>query len=72
MLESYQHLSMEELVDILAQKTGRVTQLMAEKNFNEEYKENKNAIQEILAEIKLRKEASIKGDQQSTQQTSIS
>ena len=46
----------EELVDILAQKTGRFTQLLVYKDFGNEYRECKEAIQQILAEIELRKE----------------
>jgi len=72
MIPAYQHMSMEELVDLLAQKTQKFTQLLVAKEFNEEYKESKNAIQQILAEIELRKKSSIKGDHQSTQQPSIS
>jgi GTP-sensing pleiotropic transcriptional regulator CodY len=50
---------MEELVDILAQKTEKFTQLLVYKNFGKEYKETKQAIQEILAEIELRKKSTI-------------
>jgi len=52
-------MTMEELVDILAQKTVRFTQLLANKNFGDEYKGYKKAIQQILAEIELRKENKI-------------
>ena len=45
----------DELVDILAQKTERFTQLLVYKDFGNEYKECKKAIQQILAEIELRK-----------------
>ena len=58
MTAAYKNLSMEELVDLLAQKTQMFTPLMAEKNFTEEYKEAKAAIQEILSEIESRKESS--------------
>jgi HD-like signal output (HDOD) protein len=54
--EEHQNLTMEELVDILAQKTRKFTQLMVYKDFGNEYKECKQAIQQILAEIELRKE----------------
>jgi hypothetical protein len=47
---------MDELVDILAQKTQKYTQLLVYKDFGNEYKECKEAIQHILAEIELRKE----------------
>ena len=56
MTSAYHTLSMEELVDILAQKTQIFTQLMAEKEFSEKYKETKLAIQQILSEIESRKE----------------
>ena len=57
MREDRQNTTMEELVDILAQKTEKFTQLLVYKNFGEEYKECKKAIQEILAEIELRKKS---------------
>ena len=56
MREELQNLTMEELVDILAQKTQKFTQLLVYKNFGIEYKECKEAIQEILTEIEIRKE----------------
>ena len=56
MSENLQNLTMEELVDILAQKTQRFTQLLVYKDFGNEYKECKLAIQQILAEIEIRKE----------------
>jgi len=59
MREERQNMTMEELVDILAQKTERFTQLLANKNFGDEYKGYKKAIQEILEEIELRKEKKI-------------
>ena len=52
-----QNMTKEELVDILAQKTERFTQLLVYKDFGNEYKECKEAIQQILAEIEIRKEA---------------
>ena len=57
MIEDRQNMPMEELVDILAQKTQRFTQLLAYKDFGNEYKECKQAIRQILAEIEIRKEA---------------
>jgi len=65
MTSAYHTLSMEELVDILAQKTQIFTQLMAEKEFSEKYKEIKLAIQQILSEIELRKETSKSPDTKS-------
>ena len=56
MREELQNMPMEELVDILAQKTQKFTQLLVYKNFGIEYKECKEAIQEILTEIEIRKE----------------
>ena len=55
MMEDLQNMTMDQLVDILAQKTGKFTQLLVYKNFGNEYKECKEAIQQILAEIELRK-----------------
>ncbi|HEX3167619.1 MAG TPA: hypothetical protein VHQ93_15215 [Chitinophagaceae bacterium] len=46
----------EELVDILAQKTQKFTQLLVNKDFGIEYKECKEAIRQVIAEIELRKE----------------
>ena len=56
MSEDLQNMTMEELVDILAQKTEKFTQLLVYKDFGNEYKECKQAIQQILAEIEIRKE----------------
>jgi hypothetical protein len=61
MREDRQNTTREELVDILAQKTERFTQLLMHKNFGTEYKECKKAIQEILAEIELRKKTKVIG-----------
>ena len=55
MTEDCQHMTMDELVDILAQKTQKFTQLLVYKDFGNEYKECKDAIQQILKEIELRK-----------------
>ena len=63
MTPALQHMSMEELVDVLAQKTQQFTQLLVEKKFDEEYLENKQSIQQILAEIESRKEISITGNE---------
>lgn len=57
MIENSQRMTMDELVDILAQKTQKFTQLLVYKDFGNEYKECKEAIQHILAEIELRKES---------------
>ena len=57
--EEYQNMTTEELVDILAQKTQRFTQLLIFKDSGSEYKECKLAIKQILAEIEIRKQAAI-------------
>ena len=62
MTSDYNNLSMEELVDILAQTTQAFTQLMAEKNFGDEYRQTKEAIQQILSEIELRKNGAAERD----------
>ena len=59
MSEDLQNMTKEELVDILAQKTGRFTQLLVYKDFGVEYKECKQAVQQILAELEIRKEKTI-------------
>jgi hypothetical protein len=59
MIEDRQNMTMEELVDLLAQKTGKFTQLLVYKNFGNEYKECKETIRQILAEIEIRKEKTI-------------
>jgi hypothetical protein len=56
MIEDRQNLTMEELVDILAQKTQKFTQLLVYKDFGNEYKECKEVIRRILAEIEIRKQ----------------
>ena len=55
MMEDRQNMTRDQLVDILAQKTGKFTQLLMYKDFGKEYKDCKKAIQQILAEIELRK-----------------
>jgi hypothetical protein len=64
MIENSRNMTMEELVDILAQKTQKYTQLLVYKDFGNEYKECKEAIQHILAEIDLRKQTPIPGTNQ--------
>ena len=59
MVKDSQNMTMEELVDILAQKTQKYTQLLVYKDFGNEYKECKESIQHILAEIDLRKGTTI-------------
>jgi hypothetical protein len=62
MSENHQNMTMEDLVDILAQKTQKFTQLLVYKDFGNEYKECKETIRQILAEIEIRKEKTL--DQQ--------
>ena len=69
MIGNSQHMTMDELVDILAQKTQKFTQLLVYKDFGTEYKECKEAIQHLLAEIELRKE-SLQTSNDSYQQSS--
>ena len=52
----YKTIPTQDLVDLLAQETRKFTQLLTDKNFNKEYRESKEIIQEILTEIELRKE----------------
>ena len=59
MIEDRQNMTLEELVDILAQKTERFTQLLVYKDFGNEYKECKETIRQILAEIEIRKEKTL-------------
>ena len=56
MTADHQSMTMEELVDILAQKTQKFTQLLVYKDFGNEYKECKETIRQILTEIEIRKE----------------
>jgi len=55
MMDERQNMTKEELVDILAQKTQKFTQLLVYKDFGSEYKECKEAIRQIIAEIEVRK-----------------
>ena len=57
MIQDWENMTMNELVDILAHKTQQFTQLLVYKNFGKEYKECKEAIHQILAQIELRKES---------------
>jgi len=71
MMEDCQNMTMDQLVDILAQKTQKFTQLLVYKDFGDEYRQCKEAIQHILAEIELRKEP-IATTNESLQQTNPS
>lgn len=61
MQADYSSMTNTELVDLLSQYTMKVTQLLNERKFNEEYKENKNVIQQIILEIERRKQNSVPG-----------
>jgi hypothetical protein len=56
MIQDRQNMTMDELVEILAQKTQKFTQLLVYKDFGKEYKDCKEVIQQILGEIELRKQ----------------
>ena len=66
MMENCQNLTMDQLVDILAQKTEKFTQLLVYKDFGEEYKKCKESIHQILAEIESRKEAAVEEQREAT------
>ena len=52
----YTNMSTSDLVDLLALKTQKFTQLMTDNNLNDEYQECKTIIQQILTQMELRKE----------------
>jgi hypothetical protein len=56
MIPDCQNMPMDELVDILAQKTQQFTQLLVYKDFGDEYRECKEFIQHLLLEIEKKKE----------------
>ena len=64
-------MSIEELVELLAQETQKFTQLLVEKKFNNHYLESKKTIQEILAEIESRKESPTSSRLQSDSNSSV-
>jgi len=61
MQTDYAAMTNTELVDLLSQYTMKVTQQLNERKFNDEYKENKNVIQQIILEIERRKQNSVPG-----------
>ena len=61
MQTDYAAMTNTELVDLLSQYTMKVTQQLNERKFNDEYKENKNVIQQIILEIECRKQNSVPG-----------
>ena len=66
MRDDIQNMTRDELVDILAEKTEKFTRMMIYKDFGNEYKECKAAIQQILAEIDLRKITTVVSQDQQT------
>lgn len=66
MVEDRQNMTLEELVDILAQKTEKFTQLLAYKDFGNEYKECKHAIKQIITEIETRKQTTLANQMKAT------
>lgn len=54
MKDDLQNLDTATIVDMLAQKTERYTQLLSEKMLNEEYEELKKTIELIQEELTLR------------------
>lgn len=58
MFSEYQTMSTDALVDILARETQKFTQLMAAKNFSQEYMECKEIIQMVQEVLEGRKELS--------------
>ena len=58
MATACENMTLQELVDILAQKTQKFTQMLVDKKFDDEYKKCKEDIRRILAEIEIRKESS--------------
>jgi hypothetical protein len=56
MLADYSNIPMDDLVDLLSQKTQVYTQLLINKKFGQEYRDCKDTIQHIMAEIERRKE----------------
>jgi RNAse (barnase) inhibitor barstar len=58
MFSEYQTMNTDALVDILARETQKFTQLMAVKNYSQEYMECKEIIQMIQEVLERRKELS--------------
>jgi hypothetical protein len=50
-MQEFQQMTLSSLVDMLAQKTERYTQLLAEKAYGEEFEECRNVIQVLQSEI---------------------
>ena len=55
MSPDYQNMSTENLMGILAHETTKLTELLAEKKFDEEYEKCKDGIKQIQVLIDIRK-----------------
>ena len=55
MTPDYPNMSVENLVDLLAQKTVKFTQMFIERRFDDEYHECKNDIHHLQSEIEQRR-----------------
>ena len=56
MLPDYQSLNTDSLVELLAHETEKLTKLLAEKKFDDEYNQCKEGIRQIQVLIEIRKE----------------
>jgi len=56
MLPDYQNLNTDSLVELLANETEKLTKLLAEKKFDDEYNQCKEGIRQIQVLIEIRKE----------------
>ena len=59
MIPDYQSMSLANLIDLLASQTSKYTQMLAEKEFTEEYAQVKERIQQLQAIIEVRKGSSV-------------
>jgi hypothetical protein len=66
---NFQSMSLTNLIDLLAAYTTKYTQLLAEKNFGDEYNKVKETIKQLQAIIELRKELLTAGDMQDLNST---
>ena len=57
MLPNYQNLNTDSLVELLAHETEKLTKLLAEKKFDDEYNQCKEGIRQMQVLIEIRKEA---------------
>ena len=56
MLPDYQNLSTENLMELLASETEKLTRLLAEKKFDDQYNQCKDGIRQMQVLIEMRKE----------------